>query len=90
MPRSVGGMEIENDGQYVKVTLSNGVYVKFNGKFRSHVHIPKEKYAGKVTGIMGNLDGIALNDLRTKNGTIVSKDKDGYKLIGDSWKIDPE
>jgi hypothetical protein len=82
-----GSFEIKQEGQFIVFESSNGIRVGYNRKWVGFVKIPKE-YHGLVDGILGDSDGDANNDLRTREGTRVENNKYGHCLIGNSWQFD--
>ncbi|KAK3092565.1 hypothetical protein FSP39_004471 [Pinctada imbricata] len=78
-------LHVANRGRFIVVTTACGLVVTFDGKHSISVTIPKS-LGRSVHGICGNCDG-RKNDMRTKNGKDVSKSKNKYSIIGDSYKV---
>ena len=97
-------MKLENGGQ---IQQSGGAYtmvwpdqtratVTLRGGFLTLIFSLCPGRSGKISGLFGNYDGIAGNDLTARDGEVVSlSGADGdeyyrqlYRVFGDSWRID--
>ena len=59
--------------------------VQFDGKHRVNVKVPGT-FANKLTGICGDCNG-KKDDLRTKDGKDVSKDRNRFSKVGKSHQV---
>ena len=80
------GFSIRQDGGHIMVTLDNGVVIYYNGNADGRVCVPR-RCKGALSGICGNFDGYAPNDLMTSAGVLVSDSPSGWQQIGHSWLI---
>ncbi|GFR93194.1 zonadhesin-like [Elysia marginata] len=80
-------VSISQSGRYVEVLVADcGLEVAFDGVHRVVVRVPKASHAGKLSGICGNCNGKP-DDFRTQDGTDVSKEREKYSLIGNSYLV---
>lgn len=64
------------------------IRVQFDGNHMVDIKVPEECFAGNLTGICGNCNGIQSDDYRTKDGKDVSAlGWGGYAMIGNSYKV---
>ncbi|KAK3094138.1 hypothetical protein FSP39_024610 [Pinctada imbricata] len=80
-----GVFEIKRSGRNVLVETSCGAIISWDGKSVVTVSIPGQ-FKNKLRGICGNCNG-KKDDYKTKNGKDVSKRKDRFNLIGESWRV---
>jgi hypothetical protein len=59
-------------GYYVRYQASFGLAVEFDGQSSVNIYIPPIYGSGQLTGLCGNNDGIAANDLTQCNGKTYS------------------
>ncbi|KAK3093407.1 hypothetical protein FSP39_015221 [Pinctada imbricata] len=85
-----GQLTIKRVGTYVIVEsdIRCGVTLRWNGNSVAMLTVP-QKYSDKLSGLCGNCDGTK-NDLRTKEGEDVSKDKAKFSKIGNSYLVKDE
>ena len=83
--------KIKHIGNEVRVDVPSCKYV-FNWDCRHTISaiIPRAKYGGHMEGICGNCDGNKNNDYRTKTGVDVSKHKNKYYEIGNSYLVNDD
>ncbi|XP_063402487.1 zonadhesin-like [Mytilus trossulus] len=79
------GVVVYTSGQRLRLETSCGVVVEYDGIHIMEVIIPR-KFGQQVTGICGNCND-KRDDLRTKDGTDVSTNKNKYSLIGNSYEV---
>lgn len=72
-------------GRFVQVATSCGVKVNFDGVHAVSVTVPGS-YRGKLTGLCGDCNG-KRDDMRTRTGRDVSREKLKYSLIGNSYEV---
>ena len=70
---------------WITVSTSWGLNVQFDGRHRIKVKVNK-RFANKLTGICGDCNGKE-DDFRTKQGKNVSRYRNKYYLIGNSYKV---
>lgn len=76
---------VYTSGQRLRLETSCGVVVEYDGIHIMEVIIPR-KFGQQVNGICGNCND-KRDDLRTKDGTDVSTNKNKYSLIGNSYEV---
>jgi hypothetical protein len=87
-----GDGAVSFDGTSYFVAYPTGERLKFSGNtvtpsLGTTTHVPP------VTGLLGDANGVPDDDMRTRDGTLVSKPVDFEKLYGvwgDSWRITQE
>ena len=72
-------------GGWITVSATWGLQVQFDGRHRVNVKTPPT-FANKLTGICGDCNG-KKDDLRTKDGEDVSKDRDRFSKVGKSHQV---
>ncbi|KAK3092700.1 hypothetical protein FSP39_006142 [Pinctada imbricata] len=80
-----GVFEIKRSGRNVIVETSCGAIISWDGRSVVTVSIPGQ-FKNKLRGICGDCNG-RKDDYKTKNGNDVSKSKDKFNLIGESWRV---
>ncbi|KAK3093006.1 hypothetical protein FSP39_009936 [Pinctada imbricata] len=80
-----GVFEIKRSGRNVIVETSCGAIISWDGRSVVTVSIPGQ-FKNKLRGICGDCNG-KKDDYKTKNGNDVSKRKDRFNLIGESWRV---
>nr|XP_034323367.1 zonadhesin isoform X3 [Crassostrea gigas] len=80
-----GKLKVFRSGRFVQVATSCGVKVNFDGVHAVSVTVPGS-YRGKLTGLCGNCNG-KRDDMRTRTGRDVSREKLKYSLIGNSYEV---
>lgn len=83
---SYPGIEITNNGRFVRVATDYGLVVENDGEWTSIVKIP-DSFHGKVHGLCADADGNSANDLTTKGGVNVNGQDNVYTLVGDSYQV---
>ncbi|XP_021348638.1 zonadhesin-like isoform X2 [Mizuhopecten yessoensis] len=78
-----GNLTIFISGKNVRLVTACGHRVYWDGRSVARVSVPKS-YTGKLTGLCGDCNG-RKDDFRTKNGLDVSKKKNRYSIIGNSY-----
>ena len=76
---------VELSGSWVTVKTKWGLIVKFDGNHRVIVCVPGS-FRNKLTGICGDCNG-KKDDFRTKDGIDVSRKRNKYSLIGESYRV---
>ncbi|KAI0218729.1 hypothetical protein LSAT2_029598, partial [Lamellibrachia satsuma] len=84
---SYPGFEIRNNGMNVRLATNFSLVVESDGVWTSVIKIPSA-YESKMTGICGDADGNANNDLVTKEGVDVSSSPYKYDLVCNSFQVD--
>ncbi|RUS89864.1 hypothetical protein EGW08_002394, partial [Elysia chlorotica] len=80
-------VSISQSGRYAELLVPDcGLEVAFDGVHRVVVRVPKESHAGRLSGICGDCNG-KTDDFRTQEGKDVSKEKEKYSLIGNSYLV---
>ena len=80
------GIKIKNDGLFARLETDFGLVVETDGDLLMMVKVP-QAFAGKMSGLCGNADGVAANDWIAKDGTDMSNSPDKYLLLGNSWQV---
>lgn len=80
-----GKLKVFRSGRFVQVATSCGVKVNFDGVHAVSVTVPGS-YRGKLTGLCGDCNG-KRDDMRTRTGRDVSREKLKYSLIGNSYEV---
>ena len=78
-------LKIFRSGRFVQIWTECGVEVNFDGVHSVFVVTPA-KYKGHLKGLCGDCNG-KKDDFKTKNGKDVSKKKNKFALIGDSYSV---
>jgi hypothetical protein len=84
-----------SDGYTVRLTDGSAVWIEQHGPSLTVYVQPAEDLRGNVSGIIGNFDGLAENDMMTRDGTVLAPAQDGaalshevlYRKFGDSWRV---
>ncbi|XP_078511515.1 IgGFc-binding protein-like [Lissotriton helveticus] len=82
LPFYFGDLQAFRCGNKVVIKTAFGMTLKFDWSSEVSVSIPNT-YANAVSGLCGNNNGNADDDLTTKDGNITSNEKE----FGDSWKV---
>ncbi len=88
LPVITSDYRIRKSGRFFRFTTEDsGFAMEFDGRWLGVIKLPTS-YAGKVTGMCGNFNGVREDDLVTKTGQNVTGDPNADILIGNSWQTD--
>ena len=74
-------------GPDIVLKINDLLEARFDGDNRAHTCV-SGRFNGTMTGLCGNMDDNAVNDIVTASGQTVPDDKmTGHIQIGDSWQI---
>ena len=79
---------VELSGGWVTLKTKWGLIVRFDGKHRVIVSVPGS-YRNNLTGICGDCNR-KKDDFRTKEGIDVSRKRNKYSKIGNSYKVEDD
>jgi len=88
------GIVVSTSGTTTVVTLPTGVILTVVSAAREDifyldvfVSVPRSSYIGRLHGMVGFYDGVKSNDLRQRNGVIVSNNRVGYNKLMEAWRV---